>query len=275
MPIPEKRLRFLSPKEPKPTHPLLIYLPGMDGAGTLLEKQLDPLVATFDVRCLSIPANDLTDWSGLVEQTAALIRAEQQLASNRPVYLCGESFGGCLALKLATHSPKLFDRMILVNPASSFSQQLIVSWGATITQWMPAPLYQLSAIGLLPFLIAPERVAPQTRLALLSAMQSVTPGSAAWRLSLLSQFSLNELPLYQITQPVLLIASKADRLLPSTAEAERLVSYLPNAQTTILPQSGHACLLETEVNLDEILRSQGFLNQQTNSQRLQAEQVEV
>jgi pimeloyl-ACP methyl ester carboxylesterase len=89
-------------------------------------------------------------------------------------------------------------------------------------------------------------------------MQSVTPESAAWRLSLLSQFVLEELPLERIEQPVLILAAGADRLLPSEAEAERLVSYLPNAQKKLLPESGHACLLETEVKLGDILQLQRF-----------------
>jgi hypothetical protein len=42
------------------------------------------------------------------------------------------------------------------------------------------------------------------------------------------------------------------------AEAERLVSYLPNAQKNLLPESGHACLLETEVKLGDILQLQRF-----------------
>ncbi|MGK7872463.1 MAG: alpha/beta fold hydrolase [Xenococcaceae cyanobacterium] len=265
MSISEKPLRFLRPKEPKPNSPLFVFLPGMDGTGQLLGTQLSRLEAAFDLRCLSIPSNDLTGWSGLVEQAANLIQAEQQLATTRPVYLCGESFGGCLALKLAAHSPELFDRMILVNPASSFSRQPGMRWGATVAQWLPDPLYQLSTVGLLPFLIAPERVDPQTQMALLTAMQSVTPETAAWRLSLLSHFSLDELPLNQIPGPVLVIASSADRLLPSGTEADRLVSYLPNAQKTVLPKSGHACLLETEVKLDEILRAHHFLDGQTSS----------
>ncbi len=258
MSISQKRLRLLRPKEPEPTRPLLVFLPGMDGTGQLLGTQLDGLEAVFDIRCLSIPSDDLTGWSGLVEQTAALIQAEGRLGTTRPVYLCGESFGGCLALKLAAYSPELFDRMILINPASSFSRQPAMGWGATFVQWLPDPLYRLSTVGLLPFLIAPERVEPQTRRKLLAAMQSVTPESAAWRLSLLSQFSLDELPLAGLSQPVLVIASEADRLLPSGAEADRLVSYLPNAQKTVLPKSGHACLLEREIQLEEILRSQDF-----------------
>ncbi len=259
MSISEKRLRFLTPKEPKATYPLFVFLPGMDGTGQLLKTQLPGLEKFFDVRCLSIPGDDLTDWTGLVEQTADLIQAERQLGLSRPVYICGESFGGCLALKLAAYSHDLFDRMILINPASSFSRQPIMGWGSTVVQWLPASLYQISTIGLLPFLIASERIAPQNRNRLLTVMQSVTAKSAAWRLSLLNDFNLDEIPLHEIPQPVLIMASEADRLLPSVTEADRLVRYLPNAMKILLPDSGHACLLERELRLEEILGYWGFL----------------
>lgn len=123
MPIAAKPLRLLTPKASKPTHPLFIFLPGMDGTGELLRPQLAGLRTAFDIRCLSIPSDDLMGWEGLVEQAANLIEREQKRVSPRLTYLCGESFGGCLALKLAAHFPQLCDRLILVNSASSVSRQ--------------------------------------------------------------------------------------------------------------------------------------------------------
>ena len=38
----------------------------------------------------------------------------------RPVYLLGESFGGVIALAVAAERPDLVDRVVLVNPATSF-----------------------------------------------------------------------------------------------------------------------------------------------------------
>ena len=40
----------------------------------------------------------------------------------RPVYLLGESFGGVLALAVARERPDLVDRVVLVNPATSFQR---------------------------------------------------------------------------------------------------------------------------------------------------------
>lgn len=251
-----KPLRLITLNAPKPNLPLFIFLPGMDGTGELLRPQLDSLETTFDIRCLSIPLDDLRGWQGLVNQTAYLINREKQQAPSRPIVLCGESFGGCLALQLAAGFPHLFERLVLINPASSASNQPWMSWGAAITQWLPNPLYRLSSLGLLPFLCVLPRISPENQQALLREMQSVTSLSAAWRISLLSQFDVTQLPLEQIQQPVLMLASGSDYLLPSVKEAKRLCRSLPNSYLLILPDSGHACLLEKEVNLGNILRSQ-------------------
>lgn len=237
----------------------------MDGTGELLQLQLAGLRSIFDIRCLSIPTDDLRGWDGLVEQVAHLVEIEQQRSPSRPITLCGESFGGCLALKLAAHFSHLCDRLILVNPASSVRRQPWMGWGATVSQWLPNSLYHLSTLGLLPLLIAPKRVSFLSQQSLLVAMQSVSPSSAAWRLSLLNQFVLEELPLERIQQPVLVLASGADRLLPSVTEAKRIFSYLPNSQTVLLPKSGHACLLETEIRLSSILKSHNFITDMSES----------
>lgn len=256
---PPTKVRFLTPKALRPNNPLFIFLPGMDGTGELLRTQLEGLECSFDVRCLAVPADDLTDWDGLVEQVVRLIRQEVRSHLKRPVYLCGESFGGCLALKIAVAHPTIFDRMIVINPASSYGQLPWMHLGSGLTPLIPNPLYRLSTYGLLPFLAALERMDEHARQALLEAMQFVSQKSSAWRLSLLRDFRVSKTQLQAITRPVLLIAGQADRLLPSVIEVQRLARYLPNAKVRILPESGHACLLEKDVNLHQILQQEAFL----------------
>lgn len=251
-------LRFLAPQGIRPGLPLFIYLPGMDGTGTLLRPQLSGLGALFDIRCLSIPPDNLLGWEGMLAQLSHLIKSEKQRTPSRPIVLCGESFGGCLALQLAAYFPHLCDRLILVNPASSASSQSWMGWGASITRWLPDALYRFSTLGLLPLLIARHRVSSSNQEALLRAMQSVTPQTAAWRISMLSEFILERLPLACILQPALVLASGADRILPSVAEARKLFRYLPNLQSVLLPESGHACLLESKIQLARIIQSHDF-----------------
>ncbi|NJM66612.1 MAG: alpha/beta hydrolase [Acaryochloris sp. RU_4_1] len=96
-------------------------------------------------------------WNELTEKVVRLVEAEQvNRPAGQPIYLCGESFGGCLALKVALHSPHLFSRIVLVNSASSFHSRPWMLWGGQVIQWFPDWLYQVSAIELLPYIAALE-----------------------------------------------------------------------------------------------------------------------
>lgn len=255
-----KRLRLLSFTPATALRPLFVFLPGMDGSGALLQPQVAGLSTGFDVCYLSIPPDDLRGWDELTEQVAGLIQMEQQRQPGRKTAVCGESFGGCLALRLVTRFPNLCDQLILVNPASSAQRQPWIGACSSFTQMLPTPIYQLSSFSLCNLLIASHRVSRLMRQQLLTAMQAVTPQSAAWRLKLLRQFRLENLPLSRVRQPVLILASKADRLLPSQREAERLARLLPNTTIVQLPDSGHACLLENQLNLYAILKSQNLFS---------------
>ena len=266
MPEVQNRACFLTPRHLNPDYPLFVFLPGMDGTGQLLRSQTEGLETSFDVRCLALPPDDSTDWDDLAVSVVNLIQQELKKQPSRSVYLCGESFGGCLAVKVALRAPDLFKRIILVNPATSFNQRPLLRLGAQLGRWVPDFIYPISAVGLLPFLSALGRIAPTDRRALLNAMQSVPPQTVNWRVSMVTEFEVDETQLHHLTQPVLVIAGAADKLLPSVMEAERLVNLLPNAKMVILPNSGHTCLLETDVHLFDILKNQNFLDNSVPNQ---------
>ena len=254
------KLCFRSPARSKPHLPLFVFLPGMDGTGLLLHTQTPRLAKSFDIRCLSIPLQDRSNWNTLTARTIALIDGELARNPNRLVYLCGESFGGCLAMNIALKAPRLVDRLILINPASSFKQQPWLQWGSFLTQSMPGWFYPASVLTLLPFLASLGRISPDDREALIKTMKSVPQQTSAWRLELLQSFTLDTAQLGQLQKPVLVIAGAADLLLPSVKEAEFLVKHLPRSRFVVLPRSGHACLLETDIDLMEILREQRFID---------------
>lgn len=262
--MPEVELKpcFLTPKRLQPEYPLFVYLPGMDGTGELLRSQTSGLESGFDVRCLAIPRQDLTSWEELTENVLDLIHAELEKSSQRAVYLCGESFGGCLAMKVATKASNLFKRIILINPASAFRLLPFLDWASQLSYLVPESLYNIGALGLLPFLASLERITRSDRHELLKTMRSVPSATVNWRLALLREFAVDDEQLRRLTQPVLLIAGASDRLLPSVTEVRRIADILPNSQVFILPNSGHACLLEKDVSLYEILKQNNFLETQ-------------
>ena len=251
---------FIDPRKVNPDAPLFVYLPGMDGTGKLLQTQSDRLVANFDLRCLSIRIDDYSTWEDLATDTVKLIKSELANKTNQEVYLCGESFGGCLAIKTALAAPNLIKKLILVNPASCFNQLPLLSWGVNIAPWMPTWVHRYSAVGLLPFLVKLNRINDCDRLLLIESMKSVPPRVVSWRLSLLRDFKVTKEQLRSLKMPSLIIAGAADGLLPSVQEAQKLTRLLPKAKSIVLPQSGHACLLETGINLYEILVKQNFIS---------------
>ncbi|MEM8503129.1 MAG: alpha/beta hydrolase [Cyanobacteria bacterium P01_D01_bin.1] len=273
----------------EPLRPLFVYLPGMDGTGKLFDAQADKLSHWFDLRCLALPPQQRSDWPTLTHQVSKLISDELETESasswdsrlgkeidselgrdlgrredkksdrRREVYLCGESFGGCLAMQVLAHSPHLFEKVILINPASSFRRVPWMQLGPLITHRVPNLVYRYGAQGLIPFLIEPFRVNWRDRVALADAMGSVPAKTAAWRMSLLGKFEAERIPLERMTHPVLIIVGGNDRLLPSKREAKSLVARFPNAKQVLLPESGHACLIESKTDLAQILGEQQFL----------------
>jgi pimeloyl-ACP methyl ester carboxylesterase len=228
----------------------------MDGTGALFCVQTPGLKRHFDIRCLSIPGDDLSSWQEMAAQVIALIRQED---TQKPIYLCGESFGACLALQVISQAPDIASHLILINSASSFNRLPWLHWLSNMTTWIAPMFYRTSALGSLPILAALNRIHPEHHAATLKAMRSVSQATAAWRLSLLSKFRLESLDLRRFRGPALIIASQADRLLPSVEEAHRLAEEFKQPRLHFLPYSGHISLLETEVDLSQILAESGFL----------------
>lgn len=78
-------------------------------------------------------------------------------------------------------------------------------------------------------------------------------------MGMLGSFEVERLPLERMNHPVLLIAGGNDRLLPSKREVNSLQARFPNSQMVLLPDSGHACLLERDTHLQQILDQHHFL----------------
>lgn len=257
-------LSFLQPIAPRRDAPLFVYFPGMDGTGELLVNQLEGLAPYFDVRCLAIAPDELHSWEDLTSAAIALLEQEVHCTPNREVYLCGESFGGCLGMKVAVQAPHLISKLILCNPASAFVKRPFFKLAIPLLNYIPDLVHRSSALALLPFLASLGRIAKGDRQALLKAMKSVSAQVVSWRLSLLRDFYIKDQNFQNFDKPVLILAGAQDRLLPSIQEAEFLTQRFPQAQSVVLPESGHACLLETEIKLIEILTRKQFWQENTD-----------
>ena len=160
--------------------PLLFFLPGIDGVGLAAARQWPKLAPLFDLRVMAVPADDRTSLDGLIEIVAAAIEAEgrENIPQSRPIYLAGESFGASLALLVAARARGLVDRLLVINPATSYSRS---AWStiAPLIARAPSPIY-----GALPLALAPALGNPLSIMSgAVSASWASSPAEAARQLA--------------------------------------------------------------------------------------------
>ncbi|KAK1400794.1 Acyltransferase-like protein, chloroplastic [Heracleum sosnowskyi] len=256
--------------EPLENAPVLLFLPGMDGLGMGLILHHKALGEAFEVRCLHIPVRDKTPFEDLVKFVEYSLRSEYAASPNKPIYLVGDSFGGSLALAVASRNPTMDLVLILANPATSFGrsqlQPIFPLLEALPEELQVAVPYLLSGImgdpmkmamvnidTSLPRTVITEKMSANLTalLPLLSSMSDIIPkDTLLWKLKLLrSAAAYANSRLHAVTAEVLILASGKDNMLPSKDEAQRLSSSLRNCKICYFKDNGHTILLEDDVNL--------------------------
>ncbi|XP_050220627.1 phytyl ester synthase 1, chloroplastic-like isoform X1 [Mercurialis annua] len=273
--------RWFSPVEcgqPLENSPTLLFLPGLDGVGLGLTLHHKALGKAFEVWCLHIPVYDRTPFEGLVNFVEETVRAQHALSPSRPIYLVGDSFGGCLALAVAARNPKIDLVLILVNPATSFSRSQLQPF-LPVLEAVPEGLhnavpYLLSFVMGNPLKMAMAdieyRLSPRLKieqlsgkltalLPYLSDLADIIPKETLlWKLKLLkTAAAYANSRLYAVKAEVLVLASGADNLLPSADEAKRLKSSLQNCIVRHFKDNGHTLLLEEGISLLTIIKGTG------------------
>ncbi|KAJ7978061.1 Acyltransferase-like protein, chloroplastic [Quillaja saponaria] len=255
--------------------PTLLFLPGLDGTGMGLVLHHKALGKAFEVRCLHIPVYDRTPFQGLVKLVEDTIRLEHASTPNKPIYLVGDSFGGCLALAVAARNPTIDLVLILANPATSFGRSQLQPL-FPILEALPDELhvtipYLLSFIMGDPIKMAmvniQNKLPPAQRfeelsrnltalLPYLTDLADIVPRETLlWKLKLLkSAAAYANSRLHAVKAEVLVLASGKDNMLPSANEAQRLTSSLHDCIVRNFKDNGHTLLLEDGISLLTIIR---------------------
>ncbi|GLT76172.1 hypothetical protein SLA2020_478470 [Shorea laevis] len=270
--------RWFCPVEcgrPVKDSPVLLFLPGLDGVGMGLLLHHKALGKVFEVRCLHIPIYDRTPFEGLVEFVEETVRLENALCPDKPIYLVGDSFGGCLALAVAARNPKIDLVVILVNPATSFGRsqlQPLIPFLEALPDGLHSTVpYLLSLVIGDPVKLATvgigSRLPPGLRieqlsrnvtalLPLISSIANIVPrDTVAWKLKLIkSAAAYANTRLHAVKAEVLLLVSDKDNMLPSRDEAKRLKGLLQNCTVRRFKDNGHVLLLEDGISLLTIIK---------------------
>jgi pimeloyl-ACP methyl ester carboxylesterase len=249
---------LFAPGLPQLDKPVMVMLPGLDGTGELFVTQTPQLSRYFDIRCLKIPVSNRQDWPDLGRSVIQLIRGIQ---ARRPVYLCGESFGGCLALQVAMTAPELLSHLVVINPASALRRQAWLRWTTQYTHYVPDWLFRSSGAIALSLLANFDRIEPSMQQLFAQTVRPIPQDCVTWRINMLHRFEASSERLKRVLAPTALLASGRDRIFPSAREAVLLKQSLPQAKVFSLPESGHVCLLEKDVDLTRCLKALSFLPQ--------------
>ncbi|KAF5765901.1 putative alpha/beta hydrolase-1, diacylglycerol acyltransferase [Helianthus annuus] len=259
--------------------PLLLSLPGVDGTGLSLLLHHQRLGEIFDVWCLHIPTTDRTPFTDLVKLIERTVRSENDQHPGRPIYLVGESFGGCLALAVAARIPHIDLVLVLANPATSFGksplQPLIPILKIAPDHIRPGLPYIMSLMT-----GVPSSMLTSTAKKGLPSQQTITDLSEAvaslfsylsdvgdvltvemvlWKLKMLeSACAYSNSCLHAVSAQTLILSSGNDQLLPSLQEGERLQKTLPKCQIRTFSDSGHALFLEETFDLVTVIKGAGY-----------------
>ncbi len=113
---------------------------------------------------------------------ASLIQQLLDTTGHESATLVGESFGGCLALRVARSAPHLVSELVLVNPATSFASSLggissLIS-ATNLLGLFPQGWYNTAQAVLQPLLVDTDRVGRAGTAALRSMILMQPPANS-------------------------------------------------------------------------------------------------
>ncbi|KAJ8905448.1 hypothetical protein NDN08_001955 [Rhodosorus marinus] len=250
--------------------PLVVFFAGMD-ARALPVNQVRCAGEGVSIASIYHGPRDKSGWPTLRSAARAALRNLKNELQPSQVIVIAESLGAVFALSALVVEPLLVDRLVLVNSATAFRSSSLVGAGAALLPVLRIDssgklLYPLAATVLWRFLTSPDRVDPENItpgpvMQLPSVNVSSAPLEAAeHRLRLIRRPPFRDREITnKITMPTLIVASGKDMIFDSTREASRLADLIPDSSVQELPSCGHACLLETNVDIFRILRANDFL----------------
>mmetsp|Transcript_8266 Transcript_8266/g.14960 ORF Transcript_8266/g.14960 Transcript_8266/m.14960 type:complete len:631 (-) Transcript_8266:1047-2939(-) len=247
----------------------LVYFPGLDNQ-PLPQNQIDHFIVTsskikFDLFSITLNNNNNTSeyptWNEISQQTSELL--DSLINTYSQIWICGESFGALIALKVAQSKSNSIHRLIIINSAtalnyhqpalSSISSLVSLSAKVNLSERV---LYPIAARVVWRILVNPSRLDElhQPRVGTLGSIDTdASPlKPTAHRIELVKSFELENVEELQKI-PLLIVASGKDCLLESKKEMDRLKSVFVNAKSIVLEDSAHACLLEKEVKLMNLI----------------------
>jgi 3-oxoadipate enol-lactonase len=159
----------------------------------------------------------------------------------------GWSMGGAIAQTLALSRPDVVSSLVLLS-SSARRSHVQAAWAEARIALAGSDLARDSAeLAILPWLFSHRLLADHRRLSAVAAANAAGPAVSASQLraqaDAMAGFDLTaELP--RVAVPTLVVAGAEDLLTP-VSDSVSLAMAVPEAELVVLPQGGHAVVLET------------------------------
>ncbi len=217
----------------------VLVIPGLDGHTTLLEATAPHLFRGMQPRVFDHTHDAASGGAeGLAERALALLDADG--AEEEPVFVCGESFGGLVALTLARRFPHRVRGLLLFSTFASYPQSSALAGRLGMRLWDvlgdEATDRVLRAVR--PFGI-PGALGLRFPLEVLRMYLGLTaPDLSAYRAKCQLALDFDARPwLSEIQSPAFVLTGSWDPVVPVAAGRE-LASRLPRADLVQMP-GGH------------------------------------
>lgn len=277
---------------------VLLFLPGIDGVGTEATAQYDGLSESFDTWKMQITANSRSSFASLADGCIEFLKSIGVTPENKCI-IVGTSFGGVLALEIALEASTLVNGVVLVNPATSYTDSPMGVLGNTLAL-APEPLFPVAVVGALAGLLTdnskieatvtniskfPLQDRPMKAVEMFGSyfnmvtdiLDDITPADLAFRLNSWLKVGAKAVNrrLVDVSVPCLVIAGEEDRMLPSGDEIVRLSKSLPIVETLSFPKVGHAALFDpTYVDLATLIKDSAVYAPKNDPRRARKPQLD-
>lgn len=197
----------------------LVMLPGLDGTGQMFKPLLAHLPANITPIVVNYPSSLNLGYADLLPIVL------QALPTGAPFVLLGESFGGPLAMLVATTKPAQLKGLVLCATFVTCPQPWVPTW---LKAWVPAFPFKLA-----PRLLKFKRVFGDfASEEMQQALATVKPAVLAYRLQQVIGVNMADV-LSNLELPMLYLQGKRDLLVPSSNMA-RIKALQPSMEIALL-----------------------------------------
>ncbi len=226
------------------THaPTVVLVPGLDGTALLFYRQIPLLATRFNVVAFPLRDDPVHTMADLVAE----LRETIEQTAGPEVILCGESFGGALAMSLALAHPDIVSGLVIVNSFPVIRRRVRLRAAPMLLRMFPWAAMPAVRRFTENRLHSPHTNAEDLR-EFHERSKSIGREGYIRRLELLGDYDIRT-RLKELETPTLFLAGDRDRLLPSVFEARYMAARAPCAELHILRGYGHICLINHDLNL--------------------------